>query len=688
MIPAKLEPISIIPARTVESIIDWFEHNKRSFYILGLSYLRSQKQMEEVFYRCILKVHKELPRLKEDASFKMWVTSIFIQSCREVSRDESLQASEKSEPRPDLFTALDQLKESEREAVILTYIQQFSQEHAAYLLQVSEDELKKDLFSGIQKIKKELGYGRSSHGCKEYYQNYIDYFERTLDRPEKVDFEIHVYHCQNCQEDLAAFQDIIFLMVDFAEKAEDFHVPSNLLENVKARLAEMETQRHRKNKKRIKMGIVVASVLILIIGIEFFTGSFRNTYYAYAEKDQELRPFLQKGFGKMLNLKAENDGVRITIKSAVADDIQTLIFYEVEDKGGEHQYIIDSFEGVSVQNESEIMGFAAQSRYYPPDLTSGVNSKEKNVYQGKMSLRPIRHDNGIIKLRITKLLKLIPDPSSPFGVDFFRTTASETGEWSFEIPVTKKPSSEYELDEVTEIAGIPVRFDKLIIAPTTTVLQYAVSHEQPEKRLDSLNFGVMEVNNKKLKPDLYGSTYLDGHFDGNWAGLQQFFEPVLDEKPKEATIHFNSANLSIIDEKIIELTASQQYPHTFEYAGSTITIDMQEIGQSKKIVISNFETKNRAYEYLQIDFMDENGYGTGLTMDTEGIIVDKNGVEYDTNDPSISYEKLEMPRHFTTVQNIMADSQNGGGNEIPKRLVIRGYNTTRYLDDVVKLTLK
>lgn len=139
MIPAKIDPVSITTIREkgVESIVDWFDLQKQSFYLLGRSYLRNQQQMEELFYRSIIKVHKELLRYKRETSFETWVTSTFIHTCRELSNDKSLQASEESEPRQDLFKALDQLKEYEKEAMVLTYVKGISKEEAAVSFQLN-----------------------------------------------------------------------------------------------------------------------------------------------------------------------------------------------------------------------------------------------------------------------------------------------------------------------------------------------------------------------------------------------------------------------------------------------------------------------------------------------------------------------------------------------------------------------
>ncbi|MDN3017334.1 sigma-70 family RNA polymerase sigma factor [Paenibacillus sp. BSR1-1] len=689
MIPEKIDSISItlIREKGLEFIFDWFEQHKHSFYILGWSYLKNQKEIEELFFQSIIKVHKELPRFKrEETSFETWVTSIFIHACRELSNNRSLQASEESESRHDLLKALDQLKGYEKEAIALTYVKGISHEEAAQLLQVSVEKLKELLFSGIQSLRKEMGDGTLYNGCKEYHKNYIDYLERTLDRQQRIDLEIHIYHCQDCQEDLGTFQDTMFTMLNLTEKMEDFHVPSDFMENVKARMAEKEKNRQQKNKKRTKMGTVFASFFAILIAIEVFTGYFTKVYYTWTEENQELRTFLQQDLGERLSLEAESNGVKIKIKGAVADGVQTLVFYQIEDTAKDNQYVIEPQEGFSVENEHEIMNNETYPRFYPPDLKSDENNKEKNVYHGKIGLLPLKSDNGTIKLKIKKLQKLNRDSSDRNGLGTHMEY--KTGEWNFEIPVTRRPSIEYALDQETEVEGIPVRFDKLIIAPTATILQYAINNEQPGKRIEVLNFDNLEVNNKKVKADMYGSSFMGSQQDMNWTTLQTNFDPFIGEKLKEMTVQFESVNLTFEDPKTIELDASKKYPQTFEYAGSTISIDKVEVGQPSIVVISNHEIQNRAYEALNFNISseDENNLSS-MEMNSEGVLVDKNGVEYD-NDTPVPYDEIELPRQFLTVQSMLLQGNNTGEKVIPKRLEIYGYNTTKYLDDVVKISLE
>jgi RNA polymerase sigma factor (sigma-70 family) len=691
MIPAKIElnPINMIKENSLESIVDWFDRNKHSFYILGWSYLKNQQQMEELFYQAILKVHKELPRFKKETSFETWVTSIFIHTCKEISYDRSLQASEQSEPRQELFKALDQLEENEREALILTYVKGISQEEAAQILQVSVEKMKENLFSGILLLRKVMGYGSAFNGCKEYHKNYLDYLNRSMDRAEKVEFEVHIYHCEDCQEDLATFQEVMLTLLHFTERMADFHVPSSFMENIKARLAEKEKQRQQKNRKRTKIGIVFASVFVLLMGLEFLTGAFTNLYYTWVEEDQQLRSFLQQDLGERLNLEAENKGVKITIKSVISDEVQTLVFYEIEDTNKDNQYAMNYSDGVIVENELEIMNSETHLSYFPPDVKSKVNKEKKNVYQGKFSLFPLKTDKGTIKLKITKLQKLIRDASNRNDLRFYGNMEYQTGEWSFEIPVIKQPSIEYALDTETKVEGIPIRFEKLTVSPTATVLQYGIKNDQPKKRIDALNFDSLKVNNKKVKTDMFGNYFFDSQQSNHWNTLQTNFGSLFGEKPKAVNIQLGSVHLTFEDKKTIELDSSKEYPQTFEYAGSTISIDKVEVGQPTNVVISNHEIENRAYESLQLHILDEGENEPNIMeMNTEGILVDKNGINYIMNEIPVPYEKIQQPRYFITVQTMGLQGINAGEKVIPKRVEIIGYNTTKYLDDVVKISLK
>ncbi|WP_246861254.1 DUF4179 domain-containing protein [Bacillus sp. REN3] len=666
-----------IREKGIESIINWFDQHKQSFYRLGWFYLRDQEQMEEFFYRTIIRVHKESPRYKSDASYETWVTSIFIDNCRELSGNKGFQHSEE---KRDVSEALELLDHEEKEALLLTYVNGFSREEAAHILRVSEDKMKELIFCGIQSVRRQLS-DINFNGCREYHLNYLDYLENSMPRPEKIEFEMHIYHCRECQEDLAAFQGV---MLNLAEGMNDSDVPPYFLENVRKRLREKEEHRQQKDKKRKQTALVLAGVLAFFIGIGFFTGAFRYAFYSWTEEDEQLRAFLQNGLGERVNLEAESDGVKIKIKGVVADDIQTLVFYEIEDTKESNQFFMNFEDGLVVENESGIMDQDGLLQFYHPDLKAAMNKKDKNVFYGKVGLRPLKKDNGKITLEISKLVKLKQDASDSFGLDP-GNIKYKTGEWKFEIPVTKQPSTEYALDEQTEIEGIPIRLEKLTVAPTATVLQYAIFIEKPEKRLDFVQFDDLVVNDKKVKTDWYDSGSADFSNGRGWDMFQTQFAPLYGEKPKEAKFRFASAYFTFENDKSIDLDVTKPYPQTFEYAGSTISIDKMEVGLPTTIILSDHEIENRKYETFHFNIVGENEDEPVPTeVDMEGVFVDRNGVKYNPMEDSINIGKIEQPRHFTTVQTIKL----GGKEVIPKRLDIYEYKSMKYLDEVVEVKLE
>lgn len=677
MVSAKIESISTVTLREkgIESVVGWFDLHKQAFYTLGWFYLQDHKKVEELFYRTIVKVHRELPRFKRDISFDMWVTSIFIENCRELSQPGDTQSSEGD---PDLVAALGQLNQCEKEAILLTYVKGFSQEESAHILRVSEGKMKDLLFSGIVSVRKPLS-GSIYFGCKEYQRHYLDYLEKSMNRPEKIEFEKHIYHCPECQEDLASFQDVTLKLMGLAE---DSPMWPNFMESVKARLEENGNQRQQKSKKRIRLGIIFTSILAVVFGIAFITGAFHHAYYGWTEEDDQLRAFLQHDLGQRVNIEAESDGVKITITGVVADDIQTLVFYKIEDTEGENQYFMNYEDGLIVKDVNVLMDNETYPRFNPPDLKTKMNKEEKNVFYGKVSLLPLKEEEETIKLEVSKLLKLAPNAANSLGY-YDGNFEYKTGEWNFEFPVTKQPSTEYEMNELAEIEGVPIQFNKLIIAPTATILQYGFQMGESEKRADFVELGGLEVDKKKVKADKYiGSIPVSQLEDREYIAFQSHFDPLFAKDAEEVAVQFKSAYFSTDDKKSIALDGNQPFPRTFEYAGSTITIDKIE---PATIVISNHEIQNREYESLHLNIIGENeGESISTEISSKSVLVDKNGVEYDLEKEPIDYEKIQQPRHFITEQNITLE----GTKNNPKTLEIYGYSSLKYLDNVVKISLE
>jgi Domain of unknown function (DUF4179)/Sigma-70, region 4 len=663
--------------REPESIITRFEGEKHSFYALGRVYLKRQQEIEDVFYRTIIFEQGQAHKRKNGQS----AISIFLKDCQETSeRSLSVEGD-------DAFQAFHHLEAGDKEALALVHVKGCSQEEASSILKITVDEVKSRLFSGIRKLRETMGYGSGFEGCHNYQKHYLDYLGRTMGRPEKVDFEIHIYHCRECQEDLASFQEVTLTL---ARLAEDIPLPEGFMERIRSRIDEREVRRQKRKKKRKTILLSIAGVFALLIMTGFVTGGFRSFYYSYTEEDEQLRAILQHGLGERLNLEAESDGVKITIRSIVADDVQTLVFYEVEDMKKENWYMMNSYEGIYIENERDIMNMESNNQYYSPPIDQDeIHNEDMNVYKGTMSLKPVAVDKGTIKLNVARLMQVPHDPKEGLAGERGMTFAE--GDWSFEIPFEKQPSRVHKLDQVVEVGGIPFRLDKLTIAPTTTVLQYGFQNNRQKERIDMINFDSLIVNGEKKEANHYGGNmYVDSYDQQDWSAFTASFDTLYFDDPKEVTVQFGSIRLTVDDRKTIELRADADMPQTFEYQGNTVTIDEIKVGNPAHVLLTHDVSKKRKYENINYGFFNYNdpseNKNTSIGMsDVDGVLMDKDGNIHKPEE--YVYDQMERPRYFETKQTIEFYNDASDEDIVPNELVIDGYSTTKYVDDLVKVKL-
>ncbi|RBP03001.1 sigma-70 family RNA polymerase sigma factor [Rossellomorea aquimaris] len=676
--------ISRVREKDLEMVMEWFLQRKQSFYALGRIYVSKQEDIEDIFYRSIISIHNELHRFKKDTSFESWAISHFIHSARDLSKDKSFRDSESQKSDQTLCHAFHQLEDQEKEATALTYFNECSFEEVGRILEVSVEKVKSCVFSGIRKLREELGYG-SFEGCPEYHKHYLDYLGRTMDRPEKVEFEMHIYHCQCCQEDLASFQEVVLTLAGMTEALE---VPAGLIERVKSKVEEREARRQRKKKKRKSIWLSIAGVFAMVVSIGFVTGGFSSLYYAWTEEDEQLRAILQHDLGERLNLEAESNGVKITIRSVVADDVQTLVFYEIEDTEKDNRYMMNAHEGVHIENEYDVMRRDVQYMFYSPPVNQDeMQNEEKNVYKGTISLLPVSVDSGTIKMNVARLMQIVQDPKKDGGYRGEMTFAE--GDWSFDIPFTKQSSRVHKLDKEIDIDGIQVRLDKLTVAPTTTLLQYSFQNQGNDKRIDVITFDALQTDNKKVEADLFGSNmYVESFDQEGWSAFTSSFDTLYFDHPKEVNIQFDSIHLSVDDRKTIELDAAKDMPQTFEYLGNNITIDEIKVGNPAKVILTHDVSKDRAYERVNYGFSSDHLRNENISMgvsDTDGVLMDKTGKVHKID--AYEYDQIDQPRYFETIQTIEFYNDSSREDVTPTKLEIEGYSTTKYVDDRVKVKL-
>ncbi|MHC8521173.1 DUF4179 domain-containing protein [Rossellomorea sp. H39__3] len=470
----------------------------------------------------------------------------------------------------EIPSVISRMNESEREAVLLVYGAGLSIGAVSSVMKKPEDEVKEDLLRGIRFIREHPDV----EGCPEYHRLYVDYLERSIERTEKVAFEMHIHQCPGCQEDLATFQETLLELREFFEQSQ---VPEGFRLKLDGRIdTELET-RKKKNKKRKRTGIIALIAAFLLLFTGFVTDGFASIYYTYADwkndEDLLLREFYQSGIGERLNLTAEDNGVKITIKTAIADEIQTLVYYEIEDMEKDRRLMVDTENGFTIENQIDFLNGEGRGIFMEEGKSEEGNVEEKNIHKGSFSLPPIVDDveDPLIKLSFTQLIAMSPDMKSTMEV--YATNAMEEmemtrGDWEFEIPVEKNKSRVLKLNQEVEVEGLPVRLEELVIAPTTTALTYSIREGEEEPlSIFQLLFDSIKTEEKAASLNwLSWPTFLEDYNDG-WSAYRQNFDSLYFEELKEPELVFSTLQMHVPEQLKFKIDFSKPFPQVHEYGG-------------------------------------------------------------------------------------------------------------------------
>ncbi|THE13672.1 DUF4179 domain-containing protein [Bacillus timonensis] len=660
MIIAETDPvlIKLIRENNLAAIIKWFDQRKDSLYKLAWTYLKTSSDIQDVFYTVMFTMQTDIRKLKKNPDLEKWVISQFLQECKKRSSDEVVD-----------------------ESLVLTYVLGLSPKEVSDILEISVESVKAHLHRGIQNLS----------GCEEahYQDKFIDYLSRNLDRPEKIEFEIHLHTCQSCQQSLAGFQNAI---ISLTKTAEEIEVPAEFLDPVITTLRKKEEEKSNKKKKRTTIGVGIAFSLLLLLLIGYATNAFTYMYYTWLDwrdlEDEQYLDYLKSGIGEPLDLVQESNGIKVTIKSAIADEFQTIIYYEVENLEEEEQYGINFWDGVYVENEFETFD---QQAYPVNQLPVQPLESEGTIFKGTLSLLPVTSEAKSIKLNISKLQKAGEDHKNLVWMAYNGETSFLTGKWNFEIPVKKQESIEYPIDEKITIDNVPFEFNKVIMAPTVTVLQYRYKPNTVDKDMIELFFGGIEMDEKVAKPLSYGWNFPVESSTNEYFTFHSIFNSLYFDDPKEVRVRLNSLSYYKNDLHKAKIDMNQSSPQTFEYLGSQISIDKIEIGKTTKIGLTAEINEERKFESIQFNILDQNESALPIvSMENEGVLVDRNGNIYnwDEYDYYANINEVDKPRHYQTKIVIEVDNEDSDEEIIPEWLQITGYQGTTYLDEEINLELK
>jgi hypothetical protein len=527
--------------------------------------------------------------------------------------------------------------------------------------------------------------------CHEVQEQIIDYFEGNLDETSKKRIEHHLHECVGCQAEMKELQQVI---ASLESEGERIQVPDDFMRNVRNKVAKSQGSRQKSYKQRAMIGLAATLFLTVFVGTAVATNSFASVIDWWKDlsnkQDEQMQGYVQQGLGEKLNLAAESNGVKVTITSVVSDDIQTLIYYEIDDRNKENKYMINYTDGLKIANQDQDWNNADDQSHSPVTNHLSLYSEKDHVFKGRIGIAPMSADKGTIRLELSKLDKVTNTPGDSDTSQNVSGGKKEflNGDWHFDIPVKKHPSIVHNIHVESEIDGNPIIFEKLTIAPTITVLSYRYHNENPNRRMGQVKISSLESKGKYVYDQLGLGGYVGTEgYESGWNSAEATFESLYFEKPTDVKIHIGSAAFSVIKQAKFAIDSSKSLPQSFEYLGNQITIKQMEVGNPTKIVMTEELDPKRAYEMLDYRFYDKDGYGSsGANVD--GYYIDKKGDKYKLNENFYRLNELDHPRFFSTEHHIELSRENKQEHYVPVWIEIEGYTVTSFYDKVVKISLE
>lgn len=146
-------------------------------YRLSYSILKNNEDTKDAVAETILKAYEKRATLKDKDKFKPWIMRILSNTSYDVlrKRDNVIELTDEIEDcrinredvicnRITVIELLDRLDYKYREVIMLYYYEDMSIKEISSWLNLTEDNVKKRLSRGREKLKKFITYGEETHG--------------------------------------------------------------------------------------------------------------------------------------------------------------------------------------------------------------------------------------------------------------------------------------------------------------------------------------------------------------------------------------------------------------------------------------------------------------------------------------------------------------------------------------------
>ncbi|WP_130808136.1 DUF4179 domain-containing protein [Senegalia massiliensis] len=433
--------------------------------------------------------------------------------------------------------------------------------------------------------------------CEKCKQNIVDYIHGETQDNEEV--KKHLEICEECKLEYENLKETIGYLKTNSQKI-NTNKELNLNKNIK------------KNKIRSvrRTGLIAIFLSIFLVATVFaaeklgFLDWWKDSSKIQTNAWEEL---IENGVGQKLDISTEDNGVKITAKGIIADEINTLVLLEIENLN-EDRRLTPSYNAIfknpthvpwPVIVEGDIENFYEDTS--PFVNITNIYTEDKNKLNILVNTNTMTKDKGKFTLNIDTLETMINE--SEEDIKYVE------GNWTLEIEGEKIPSKIYEVGKEINLDGNEVIIDKVVIAPTTTQIDYRfkVENEKVRYNLDSIDFS-MEYKgerfaNSPISYDKYSDYTAD---DEGYTNRKYHLYPLYLKDPKEVTLNIDTKRYSTRGERYYDIDWGN-LPEKIEYNNSELTVKSIDIGEEKtEIIIEEDNSKDRKYLKSNITFRKSN----------------------------------------------------------------------------------
>ncbi len=519
--------------------------------------------------------------------------------------------------------------------------------------------------------------------CQKVTDRLIDYIEGTLTLEEEQEIRSHIETCSSCQRALEQQQDIMRLLEIEVEKVE---VPHDLMAQVQEKINQQPARRRWK-AFTLRFGIVAVVLSMLLFSTDLTTGMMSQVQQWWNSTIGNKLASGDRIPGEEVNISATDQNIRITITHVAADEYGTDLYYTIDDLSQQDLYDIEPvLNNIFFENMLEVWGTTKGD-----EISKHTDTTEQ--FKGKLSLSRIIENDTVLKLSIGKMALISKvESTDEHGLNTIYNNVEQNGNWQFEIPVTKGEIKTIDVKQSVEVDGILVTIDTIKLAPTTTLLEYSYQTDATDQTIEDVSIGIekIEVGGMPYYKSSLGMTKGSGT-SGNKKSvtIKSHFEASNNIDPSEIIIYFGAINRNIKSEKVYPIDIENGLPQTFDYHGSTISVDNIEVGKNTHVDLGFEDAPDVLINPFEIQFRTNiNGEEhIGLSSGNFVFFVeDRDGNRFTYAEYSRIFYMMSAKVHYT---NTRFNFQHDGNEDvIPTHIIIDGYRKTDFLDETVTIKLK